>query len=64
LSIPVTDTILNWKYLGKLPAGVNVPTPIPIECLDSGKKISSTGCSTHSTMVLNEYQLPEQLLFS
>ena len=63
-SIPITDTILNWKYLGKLPTGANVPQPIPIDCIDSGKNMSSTGCANHSTMVVNEYQISEKLIFS
>jgi hypothetical protein len=61
---PIMDMIHDWKYFGKLPKHSNVPQAIPLECLDSGKKMSSMGCSSHSSMVLNEYQLPEPLLFA
>jgi hypothetical protein len=62
--MPVMDMIQDWKYFGKLPLHSIVPQDMPIECLDSGKKMSSLGCSSHSNMALNEYQLPETLLFA
>jgi hypothetical protein len=62
--IPIMDMIHNWKYLGKLPKYSNVPHSLPLDCLDSGKKMSSLGCSSHSTMVVNEYHIPNALLFS
>ena len=62
----IGDMIHNWKYYGKLPDGVNMSQPIsiPIDCLDSGKKMSSVGCMTSSAMAINEYELPDKLLFA
>jgi hypothetical protein len=62
--MPIMNMIQDWKYFGKLPKHSHVPQDMPIECLDSGKKMSSMGCSSHSNMALNEYQLPEPLLFA
>jgi hypothetical protein len=63
VSMPMADMMVNWKQFGHLPEGVNKPNDIPIECVDSGKKMSSMGCSVQSAMVLNEYELPDKLLF-
>jgi len=59
--IPVAEIIHNWKYLGKLPQGANVAQPVPLECLESGKT-ASLGCM--GATIVNEYELPEKLLFS
>jgi hypothetical protein len=60
--IPIADMIHQWKYYGRLPEGVNLPQPIPIDCLDS-KNMSSQGCLSNDTN-LNEYDLPDKLLFT
>ena len=57
---PIMDMIHNWKYLGKLPKGSSVPYSVPLECLDS-KNMSSYGCSSD---IVNEYNLPDVLLFA
>lgn len=62
--IPIADMIHQWKFYGILPEGLNLPEPIPLECLDSGKNMASQGCMTNSLMNMNEYDLPDKLLFS
>ncbi len=59
----ITEMISDWKQFGKLPLGIHLPKAIPIDCLDSGKNMSSVGCANHSTMNFNEYNLPEKMLF-
>jgi hypothetical protein len=62
--LPIVNIIQNWKHFGKMPTGITIPNEMPIECIDSGKKMTSTACALHSSMETNEYLLPEKLYFS